>query len=182
MERVYKPLWIFFTFLCILVDKSLSKLPRCDQDVYTGPFCMPRDYDKDKIPPTEGPLDIVVDIWVFEVSRIDDLSLSMTFELYFDLKWRESRLVINESSPDWGPDGQYMGSTNFVADMWLPDIQIINLKQFQTRRVTTDVAGLIIFNTGQILYTVSTEAIISCPMKFSAYPLDHQVSSVSFAI
>ena len=48
----------------------------------------------------------------------------MTFELYFDLTWNESRLVINETSPDWGPDGSFMGSTNFVKSLWLPDIQV----------------------------------------------------------
>ena len=102
----------------------------------------------------------------------------MTFELYFDLTWNESRLVINETSPEWGPEG-VMGSTNFVQNLWLPDIQILNLKQFQKRNIVTDVAGLIIFKDRSVLYTVSTEAIISCPMKFSAYPLDYQVSAGS---
>ena len=51
----------------------------------------------------------------------------------------------------------------------------MNLKQFQRRNIITDVAGLIFFQNRDILYTVSTEAIISCPMKFSAYPLDYQV-------
>ena len=44
----------------------------------------------------------------------------------------------------------------------------MNLKQFQRRNIITDVAGLIFFQNRDILYTVSTEAIISCPMKFSA--------------
>ena len=111
-----------------------------------------------------------------QVSKIDDIALSMTFELYFDLTWTESRLLINESAPEWEFDGSVMGSTNFVKSMWLPDIQILNLKQFQKRRIVTDVAGLIIFKNKSVLYTVSTEAIISCPMKFSSYPLDRQVS------
>ena len=162
----------------ITFDQVKAALPGCDQDIFTGPFCMPRDYDRDKIPNNEDKaLNITVDIWVFEVSKIDDLALSITFELYFDLKWMENRIVINHSSPEWGPNGQYTGSTNYAEQLWLPDIQIMNLKQFQTRRVTTDVAGLIVFNTTEVLYTVSTEAVISCPMKFSAYPLDHQVCS-----
>ena len=167
---------MYTTLLITTFGMTKGAIPRCDQDIFTGPFCMPRDYDRDKIPKNNGPLTITADIWVFEVSKIDDLALSMTFELYFDLRWIENRLVINHSSPEWAPDGQYMGSTNYATDMWLPDIQILNLKQFQTRRVTTDVAGLIVFNTSHVLYTVSTEAVISCPMKFSAYPLDNQVS------
>ncbi len=179
-----------------------ATVPMCDKnnpDFSKSPYCLPNDYNKDIVPETEGPLHVNVgktkpladhiagpqpcscsfisfsDIFVFEVSRIDDIALTMTFELYFDLTWNESRFLINDSSPEWTVDGTVMGSTNFVKDLWLPDIQILNLKQFQKRQIVTDVAGLIIFRNKSVLYTVSTEAIISCPMKFSAYPLDHQV-------
>lgn len=114
------------------------------------------------------------------MSKIDDISLSMTFELYFDLKWNESRLLINETAPEWEYDGSVMGSANFIKSMWVPDIQILNLKQFQKREIVRDVAGLIIFKNKSVLYTVSTEAVISCPMKFSAYPLDHQVMASTY--
>ena len=62
---------------------------------------------QDIIPSTPtGPLDIFVDIFIFEVSKINDIELTMTFELYFDLIWKESRFVINETSDKWGPVGQ----------------------------------------------------------------------------
>ena len=86
-------------------------------------------------------------------------------------------MLINESATEWEVDDSVMGSTNFIKSLWLPDIQILNLKQFQKRQIVTDVAGLIIFKDKKVLYTISTEAIISCPMKFSAYPLDHQVKT-----
>ena len=92
-----------------------------------------------------------------KVSKIDDIALTMTFELYMDLMWEESRIIINETSPYWGGDGSFMGSTNFVPKMWLPDIQIYMCKQFRKRQIVTDVAGLIIFKNRQVLYTVSTE-------------------------
>ena len=71
------------------------------------------------IPSSDGPLEIFVDIFIFEgggdkhreserkrlfsVSKINDIELTMTFELYFDLMWRENRFVINETSDKWGP-------------------------------------------------------------------------------
>ena len=97
--------------------------------------------------------------FAFQVSKIDDISLTMTFELYMDLMWEESRIIINETSPYWGPDGSFMGSTNFVPKMWLPDIQIYMCKQFRKRQIVTDVAGLIIFKDRRVLYTVSTEVL-----------------------
>ena len=48
-------------------------------------------------------------------------------------------------------------------------------KQFLKRQIVTDVAGLIIYKNKQVLYTVSTEVKIACPMKFAAYPLDQQL-------
>ena len=57
---------------------------------------------QDMIPTTDGPLEIFVDIFIFEVSKINDIELTMTFELYFDLMWEEQRFVINETSEKWG--------------------------------------------------------------------------------
>jgi len=180
MEEVGKVLtsnpWnLFFCVLLLLPRMAICDIPRCNPDnMGDNPFCIPLDYNKDLIPPTEGPLEVFVDIFIFEVSKINDIELTMTFELYFDLSWTESRFLINESSTKWGEDGSFMGSTNFVSSLWLPDIQIFKCKQFKKRQIVTDVAGLILFNTKQLLYTVSTEVIIDCPMKFSGYPLDHQ--------
>ena len=44
------------------------------------------------------------------------------------------------------------GSTNFVAAMWLPDIQIYMCKQFKKRQIVTDVAGLIIFKNKKVTF------------------------------
>jgi hypothetical protein len=162
-----------------------------EEDNGQHPYCFPQDYNKvlyrlqfhftilkpllDTIPPTNESLDVHVDSYIFEVSKVDDKELSMTIELYFDLLWQETRLVINETSLDWGPGDDLMGSTNFIPEMWVPDIQIFNCKQFYKRQIVTDVAGLIFFKNKTVLYTVSAEVIISCPMKFSSYPLDHQL-------
>lgn len=161
--------------LLLLTHGVNCDIPICNQNPKgEHPFCIPEDYNKDLIPDTNGPLDIFVDIFIFEVSKINDLELTMTFELYFDLMWEESRFVVNETSEKWGQDGSFMGSTNFVKSLWLPDIQIFKCKQFKKRKIVTDVAGLIVWKNKQLLYTVSTEVVIDCPMKFSGYPLDHQ--------
>ncbi|XP_023323769.1 gamma-aminobutyric acid receptor subunit gamma-4 isoform X2 [Eurytemora carolleeae] len=154
----------------------LCDIPKCNHNnMGDHPFCIPSEYNKDVIPPTpDGPLEVFVDIFIFEVSKINDIALTMTFELYFDLMWEESRFVINQTSDKWGKDGSFMGSTNFVKSLWLPDIQIYKCKQFKKREIVTDVAGLIVWKDRKLLYTVSTEVVVDCPMKFSAYPLDHQ--------
>ena len=117
-----------------------------------------------------------------------------------------------------------MGSTNFVPQMWLPDIQvwlwsssISQLSNFHLVDINIITSNNFVYRSTsvnsfccgqlspmlpawsssktkmwrkifwclwncylmqmllQILYTVSTEVIIACPMKFAAYPLDHQL-------
>ena len=33
------------------------------------------------------------------------------------------RILVNANSSGWGHAGHFMASTNFLAEMWLPDIQ-----------------------------------------------------------
>merc|ERR1719419_2193117 len=175
VEKCLKDFLTKFMLVALIPTVTHCDIPICNQKPKGDhPFCIPEDYNKDLIPATNGPLDIFVDIFIFEVSKINDIELTMTFELYFDLMWEESRFVINETSEKWGQDGSFMGSTNFVKSLWLPDIQIFKCKQFKKRKIVTDVAGLIVWKNKQLLYTVSTEVVIDCPMKFSGYPLDHQ--------
>ena len=80
---------------------------------------------------------------LLEVSRIDDKALTMTFELYMDFMWKEarqelcssretqtdiSRITVNQNSSGWGSAGHFMASTNFLKEMWLPDIQVSVLR------------------------------------------------------
>ena len=47
-----------------------ADVPRCEDDspdFTNSPYCLPTSYNKDIIPPTDGPLRINVDIFVFEV-------------------------------------------------------------------------------------------------------------------
>ena len=48
---------------------------------------------QDLIPPmiSNLSLHVHVETYIFEVSRIDDKALTMTFELYMDFLWEETR-------------------------------------------------------------------------------------------
>ena len=83
-------------------------------------------YSQDLIPPLPNnqSLHVHVETYIFEVSRIDDKALTMTFELYMDFMWEETRIIINNKSSGWGHAGHFMASTNFLSEMWLPDIQV----------------------------------------------------------
>jgi len=162
----------------LLFYESSGEIPVCTPDnMGSNPFCFPSGYNKDMVPSLltlNKTLEIHVDTYILEVSKIDDIALTVTFELYMDLMWKESRLIINENHLAWDSNNSIVGSTNFITEMWLPDIQISMCKQFTKSQIVTDLAGFTIFKNRNVLYTVSAEVIVACPFEFSAYPLDHQ--------
>ncbi len=64
----------FVTMLMVLAAVPAGcDMPMCNSsnpDFSKSPYCLPDDYNKDIVPPTQGrPLHINVDIWVFEVRK-----------------------------------------------------------------------------------------------------------------
>ena len=56
-------------FVAMLIRPLQADVPRCDKnnpDFSKSPYCLPTDYNLDIMPPTDGPLAINVDIFVFE--------------------------------------------------------------------------------------------------------------------
>jgi hypothetical protein len=60
-------------------------------------LCVKSDYDKDKRPTSidSGPLGVHLDIWIIDVSEVNDITQQMTLEMYLDVIWTDPRLIIN---------------------------------------------------------------------------------------
>ena len=69
------PIMESYIFITTIVFGLLSRplqadVPTCDTDspdFTSSPYCLPGDYNKDIIPPMEGPLHIHVNTFIFEV-------------------------------------------------------------------------------------------------------------------
>ncbi|QQP40147.1 Gammaaminobutyric acid receptor subunit deltalike, partial [Caligus rogercresseyi] len=147
--------------------------------------CTPRNYSKFDLPIKKGVNHITVSIDIAEVLRINDKDYSITFSGYFNVKWQESRM---ELSPDFGEEVVGPGvnitnnpnivvpmSTEFVKDVWMPDIFIYSLKTYKVMDVLNKLAGLWIGADKTILYSQATHITFICPMRFDKFPLDTQV-------
>ena len=75
-----------------------------------------------------------------QVSKINDIELTMTFELYFDLSWTESRFLINESSTKWGEVISITSSQLYV-------ITTITIKIVATITIITTITTITIITT-----------------------------------
>ena len=58
--------------------------------------------------------------------------------------------------------------------LWLPDVEILNLKEFETHRVLTELEGMWLDKVDNLVYGIATRITFICPMKFNAFPMDIQ--------
>lgn len=63
---------------------------------------------------------------------------------------------------------------NILRNLWLPDVEILNLKAFETHHVLSKLEGVWIDDRHQLLYALATRITFICPMKFNAFPMDIQ--------
>ena len=98
-----------------------------------------------------------------EISNINDKEQSMMIHMYFAVKWKEPRLVINETAVEWaedrtGPKDVRRGETvvpTFIILMqevnespetlkylWYPELEIYGLETFGRQRVLKEMSGV----------------------------------------
>ena len=80
------------------------------------------------------------------------------------------------------PVTKYLYVASFIAmfsqilrNLWLPDVEILNLKAFETHSVLSKLEGIWIDKHHQLVYALATRITFICPMKFNAFPMDIQV-------
>ena len=89
--------------------------------------------------------------------------------------------INNEESPSSsttcasGDDGKLTAvNLQILRRLWLPDVEIINLKEFETHQVLTKLEGIWLNNKDELVYAIATRITFICPMKFNAFPMDIQ--------
>lgn len=65
-----------------------------------------------------------------------------------------------------------------VDSIWMPDIEILNLKDFSTLDVLSKLEGLWLNKDGELIYAVASRITWICPMTFDSFPLDVQVNDI----
>ena len=64
-----------------------------------------------------------------------------------------------------------------VQKIWIPDVEILNLKEFKTLDVLSKLEGLWLNRNLELIYAVACRIVWICPMTFDNFPLDVQASA-----
>ena len=143
-------------------------------------ICIPEDYSRFDLP-NETQTVVKVGIDIKDIPKIDDKDFSITLNAFFLVRWKDERLVIDQEKiegnlgPEDDPNAWIPVDVSFIKEFWLPDAEILNLKEFKTLDVLSKLEGLWLNRKYEIMYAVATRITFICPMTFNSFPLDVQV-------
>ena len=159
-------MYIFLFLAASLHIVTVSGQSKCSQEV-----CLPSKYSKFKLP-TEADNKVNVTFDLEEISKIDDGSSSITFSMYFNVEWKEPRLILG---PQFGTKKELKPvSSGYLEKVWLPNIFVYNLKSYKVTEVFGKLAGVWVDSDKNILHSQAASATFFCPMDFQNFPLDSQ--------
>lgn len=145
--------------------------------------CLPANYSKFQLPNKGKQTIVSIGLDGFDVRKIDDIEYTVEISCYFLTKWRDDRLVLHEdilklNEPDAnGTDVEetwFPIDLEFVSKLWLPDVEVLNLKMFRVLDVLSKLQGLWVSQHSDVLYVLATRVTFICAMSFEAFPLDIQ--------
>lgn len=153
-------------------------------------YCLPTSYSSLEVPfNPKGIVEISVDFDTLQILEVDDKKFTVSFSMYFGIRWNDHRIV----GPQIEDENYYDPiDTGFVKNLWVPDIYLWYLKSINVLDflipfsgkvfifrilvylLSLNVSGLWIKNGTGILYSQETHITFWCPMRFERYPLDKQ--------
>ena len=166
---------LFISSLVPLLGQSQSRI--CAKG---NSICIPRDYSKFDLP-NETQTVVNVGIDIKDIPKIADKEFSVTLNAFFVARWKDKRLVIDQEKieknlgPEDDSDAWIPVDVSFIKEFWLPDAEILNLKEFETLNVLSKLEGLWLNRNFEIMYAVATRITFICPMTFNSFPLDVQI-------
>ena len=133
-------------------------------------ICIPPNYQKYDLPNMTGPTFFTIGVDIKDMPKVSDQDVSITNNVYFNVKWRDPRLLLSKDCNKEGPpedhkvisantrlklfkinlsiqnfqdDGPSLTPINLhiLHNLWLPDVEILDLKAFETHSVLSKLEG-----------------------------------------
>ncbi|XP_047476004.1 LOW QUALITY PROTEIN: uncharacterized protein LOC125029867 [Penaeus chinensis] len=168
---------------CLPRAASSPHIPlyRCRVRAQTGLVLhdiLPRDlkqYDKNRPPKYEGHATIVYfHVTVLSVDSIDEESMTYVADIFLAQSWRDHRLRLPENMTE-----EYrILDVEWLHNIWRPDCFFKNAKKVTFHEMSVPNHYLWLYHDKTLLYMAKLTLVLSCAMKFEAYPHDTQICSM----
>ena len=102
-------------------------------------YCLPAMYNNLEVPFDEsGIVKVFFDFDTIQVLEVDDIKFTVTFSMYFGVRWQEPRLI----GPKPDDENYYQPiDTGFIKNLWVPDVYLWYLKSIEVLDFLVPFAG-----------------------------------------
>ena len=66
-------------------------------------ICIPQNYQKYDLPNMTGPTFVTIGVDIKDIPKVSDQDFSITLNAYFNVKWRDPRLLVSKDYSKEGP-------------------------------------------------------------------------------
>ena len=137
--------------------------------------CIPQNYSKYSLP-NDGQTIISLGVDIRDIPKIDDNDFIITITAYLSIQWTDPRLIIDEErfkeisgNRSWTPVEKH-----FFNELWLPDVEILNLKDLETKDVFAKLENQWLTDKFEVGYEIISRISIVCAMSYINFPFDSQ--------
>jgi hypothetical protein len=131
-----------------IFECSAQLLANADGQICVGIVCLPSNYNRLIGPFKKNEsIDIEIDLDVHQIVEVDDKLFTVSFTMYFNVKWQEPRLVSPVTPPDH-PIPKYVYvpvDLSFMSYIWVPDVYFYHLKSVESLNILSQFAGIVFF-------------------------------------
>lgn len=109
-------------------------------DICVRKYCLSKDYDKVEFPrdeATKEQVEIKLEFNDLEVLHVNDRDFTVTLKMYLGVHWNEPRVI----SLDSQKDVETPLDLSFLDHVWLPDLEILHLKEIRRYKILKNLAG-----------------------------------------
>lgn len=156
----------------VLTTPSKTIGPQNDLEIHDMLKVMLKNYDQKLRPNYLGKaVDVTVDATVMTISKIDEVNMMFTLDMFFRQRWNDHRL-----RHDMNETLTLICGTKQPADIiWVPDTVFIDSVTSNMHKVTVNNHKIDIFPNGDVFWGTRVTVSPSCPLNLRAYPMDKQM-------
>ena len=141
----------------------------------------------------EDPLDVKVDIILYDIQNVKELDMSFSSELTLDLEWSDERVTFSNLKPGKGREN--ILGYEVAKDIWIPPLVFNNTRQNKVvgldetavlkvrrrgspkldKRSSIHGDHFYMGSDNSLIYEIGYEMTFSCVYHLSRYPFDTQI-------
>jgi hypothetical protein len=164
------------TLLCLLLVSSFQKPIQSSQEETALRSYLFNNYDKNSRPiqNINDPLNVEMGLAIQTLEQFNQKTETIKLNIWFRMNWMNDYM-------NWENQSNFTINSIDVnsANIWTPDIELLNAASLP--EIYTLKGGLMLYNTGECMWSRPVIFLFSCPLKLHDFPFDTQRCSMTFS-